>query len=106
MDSFEDALDRLDMDWWDVDSIDALREALSFALRDKETGAPGRFTSTMLEVANIYAQTRQQQITDLGFNIGQFARGGVQITQLRDERGRFVTSGAANITARLAEEVS
>jgi len=106
MDSFEDALDRLDMDWWDVDSIDALREALSFALRDKETGAPGRFTSTMLEVANIYTQTRQQQITDLGFTIGQFQRGGMAITQLRDERGRFVTSGAANITARLAEELS
>ena len=106
MDSFEDALDRLDLDWWDVEDMNSLRQALGFALGNKQTGEPGRFTSNMLEAANIYVQTRQQQITDLGFSVGQFSRGGRQVTQLRDDRGRFVTSGAANITARLADEIS
>jgi len=104
VDSFEDALDRLDLDWWDIETIEQLQDALAFALGRPVGSELFRPSADQMAAANIYVQTRQQQITDLGFSVGQFQRGGSTITQLRDERGRFITSGASNISARLAEE--
>ena len=103
MDSFEDALDRLDFDWGadygDQELIDALATALNMPFRsDLFKPSPDQ-----ISVARENKQRRDQVMTDLGFQIGTFRRGGVQVTQLRDARGRFVTSGAGNITARLAE---
>ena len=104
MDSFEDALDRLDFDWGadydDQELIDALALALNMPFRS-ELFKP---SDDQISVAQENKQRRDQVMTDLGFQIGTFQRGGMQVSQLRDARGRFVTSGAANITARLAEE--
>jgi len=103
VDSFEDALDRLDFDWGadydDQELIDALALALNMPFRS-ELFKP---SPEQIRVAGVDKQRRDQVMTDLGFQIGTFQRGGMQVTQLRDVRGRFVTSGAANITARLAE---
>ena len=103
MDSFEDALDRLDFDWSEAYDDVSLQDALAVAL-----GMPFRSdlfkpSDDQIQAAKDDIQRRNQVMTDLGFQVGSFTRGGRQIMQMRDSRGRFVTSGAANITARLAE---
>lgn len=96
---FEDVLDRYDFDWYDLQSSDAdaikeqLRTVLNQAVHWKQEAIAARMI-----------QRRQAQLTDLGYTVGTFQRGGVQVQQMRDARGRFVTSGLQNISARLSEE--
>ena len=108
MDSFEDALDRLDFDWSadydDQGLIDALAVALGMPYRS-DLFKPSDDPEGQIQAAREAKQRRDQIMTDLGFQVGSFFRGGRQVTQMRDSRGRFVTSGAANITARLREEM-
>ena len=103
MDSFEDALDRLDFDWGADYSDEELKDALALALGMPFRSELFKPSPEQIRVAGVDKQRRDQVMTDLGFQIGTFQRGGMQVSQLRDARGRFVTSGAANITARLAE---
>ena len=104
MDSFEDALDRLDFDWGEDYDNQGLIDALALALGMPFRSGVFRPSPEQIRVAEENKQRRDQVMTDLGFQVGSFRRGGVQVTQLRDARGRFVTSGASNITARLSEE--
>ena len=103
MDSFEDALDRLDFDWGADYSDEELNAALALALGMPFRSELFKPSPEQIRVAGVDKQRRDQVMTDLGFQFGAFRRGGREVTQLRDARGRFVTSGAANITARLAE---
>ena len=106
MDRFEDALDRLDFDWGadydDQGLIDALARALDMPYRS-DIFKPSDWREGQIQAAREAKQRRDQVMTDLGFQVGSFERGGRQVLQMRDSRGRFVTSGAANITARLRE---
>ena len=108
MDKFEDALDRLDFDWGadysDEELVDALALALGMPYRS-ELFRPSRGDEGQIAAAREAKRNRDQVMTDLGFQVGSFTRGGRQVMQMRDSRGRFVTSGAANITARLREEM-
>ena len=108
MDRFEDALDRLDFDWGadygDQELQAALAAALGMPYRS-ELFKPSDGEVSQMRAAREAKQRRDQVMTDLGFQVGSFARGGRQVIQMRDSRGRFVTSGAANITARLREEM-
>jgi len=108
MDSFEDALDRLDFDWGvDYDEqglIDALAVALNMPYRS-DIFKPSDWAGGQIQAAREAKQRRDQLMTDLGWQVGSFERGGRLVMQMRDSRGRFVTSGAANITARLREEM-
>ena len=96
---FEDVLDRYDFDWQDLQSSDEeaikaqLRAVLGYA-HDVHVGQVSRMVGR-----------RQEQLTDLGYTITTFQRGGQTVRQMRDARGRFVTSGLQNISARLNEEL-
>jgi len=108
VDKFEDALDRLDFDWGadysDEELIDALALALGMPYRS-DIFAPSTGPEGQIAAAREAKQRRDQVMTDLGWQVGSFERGGRLVMQMRDSRGRFVTSGAANITARLHEEM-
>ena len=108
MDNFEDALDRLDFDWGvDYDEqglIDALAVALGMPYRS-DLFKPSDWKEGQIQAAIEAKQRRDQVMTDLGYQVGSFERGGRLVMQMRDSRGRFVTSGAANITARLRAEM-
>ena len=96
---FEDVLDRYDFDWYDLQSSDsdAIREQLRNALGMSPAGK-------QMDIATAMIARRQEQLTDLGYSVGTFHRGGQAVQQMRDARGRFVTSGLQNISARLGEE--
>jgi hypothetical protein len=96
---FEDVLDRYDFDWYDLQSSDsdAIREQLRNALGMSPAGK-------QMDIATAMIARRQEQLTDLGYSVGTFQRGGQAVQQMRDARGRFVTSGLQNISARLGEE--
>jgi len=96
---FEDVLDRYDFDWYDLQSsdADAIREQLRNVLGMSPAGK-------QMGIATEMIARRQEQLTDLGYTVGTFQRGGQPVQQMRDARGRFVTSGLQNISARLAEE--
>ena len=96
---FEDVLDRYDFDWYDLQSSDsdAIREQLRNVLGMSPAGR-------QMDIARDMIARRQEQLTDLGYTVGTFQRGGRPVQQMRDARGRFVTSGLQNISARLGEE--
>jgi len=96
---FEDVLDRYDFDWYDLQSsdADAIKEQLRRVLNQAIAPEQARIATEMIA-------RRQEQLTDLGYTVGTFQRGGIQVQQMRDARGRFVTSGLQNISARLSEE--
>ena len=96
---FEDVLDRYDFDWYDLQSSDsdAIKEQLRRALNQALAPEHARIAAAMIS-------RRQAQLTDLGYSVGTFQRGGQPVQQMRDARGRFVTSGLQNISARLGEE--
>ena len=93
-DQFADALERLDVTFGDfgpgVDMFDLLHRVL------------GRMpTQAQRDIAIEKLQTERQVAFIEGFRVDRFVRQGVQITQLRDARGRFVASGAAAIALAL-----
>ena len=96
---FEDVLDRYDFDWYDLQSsdADAIKEQLRRVLNQAIAPEQARIATAMI-------QRRQAQLTDLGYTVGTFQRGGQVMQQMRDARGRFVTSGLQNISAMLTEE--
>ena len=96
---FEDVLDRYDFDWYDLQSsdADAIREQLRNVLGMSPAGR-------QMDIATEMIARRQEQLTDLGYTVGTFQRGGQPVQQMRDARGRFVTSGLQIISARLTEE--
>lgn len=93
-DQFADALERLDVTFEDfgpgVNMFDLLQKVLGIA--------PTRFQQ---DLALQKLQGERQTALFGGFTIDRFTRAGKQVTQLRDARGRFVTSGAAAIAAFL-----
>lgn len=93
-DDFEDALDRLDISIDDFDDVGMMLRRLAEVL-----GVPPTLlqANTAMEILKPLVDTARAQ----GLTVDRFQRAGAAVIQLRDARGRFVTSGAANISARI-----
>lgn len=94
-DQFADALERLDLNFENVgpdfDIFDLLHTVL------------GRMpTQLQMDITQVKLAFEQRQELLSGFVISQFVRQGRLVVQLRDVRGRFVTSGAAAIQSFIA----
>lgn len=89
-DQFADALDRLDVIFENVGP-----DADIFGLLHTVLGRMP--TQAQVDIASVKLAFEQRQFLLEGFVVGQFVRAGRLVIQLRDARGRFVTSGAAAI---------
>ena len=90
-----DALERMDVVFEDFTSMSELINRL-----DEVLGRPA--SAAQIDSAVGLLGFQRQQATDLGFTVDRFTRAGRQVTQLRDRFGRFVASGAKEISRRLA----
>lgn len=99
MDTFAEALDRMDVDIDDFASRDLLREKLAEVLRVAPTG--GQMEAAVQHLAFVASQTQMAAI-EQGLFVDYFERRGRGVAALRDERGRFVTEGGRRIQDRLA----
>lgn len=83
-DEFADVLDRLDIDFEDMQDLEGFIERLSNVL--------GQAVSTdQLRIAQDKFRDQSQRAATVGFRVSRFQRGGNTVIQLRDSRGRFVT---------------
>lgn len=97
--SLDDFLERMDIVFQDFTDIGALVAQLEQAF-----GTPGMPTLAQLDAAVIRLQIQRQTAFALGFRFDRFTRRGEQVSQLRDRFGRFITSGARNISAFLQRQ--
>lgn len=89
----DDFLERKDIQFEDFDDMPTLLALLDRALQ--------RTASTrQIDAAVHQLQIQRQQATAAGFSIDRFQRGGREVTQLRDARGRFVAATEFVIDAR------
>lgn len=88
---FEDVLDRLDFGIGDFEDFGDMINLLHNLLGRMPTGL-------QIAVAHNRAMGQRAAATERGFSVTSFFRRGERVTQIRDARGRFLTSGARNIT--------
>ena len=87
-DQFADALERLDVQFSDFDTMDGLIRRLQSVLAANQP-----FPSQLqIQIAIDKLGVEREQAASLGLSIDRFRRGNRTVTQLRDARGRFVTS--------------
>lgn len=96
--TFDDALDRMDFDFYDWDSMEEMIQALTTALE-------GRVPSDLQrDIAFARGQRHRAAAMERGLRVDRFFRRGQQVTQLRDARGRFIAQGASAISDLLDED--
>lgn len=95
-DQFADALERLDVQFSDFETMDGLIRRLQSVLADNQP-----FPSQLqIQIAIDKLGPLREQAAESGFTIDRFRRKGRTITQLRDARGRFVTAESRFIGTR------
>ena len=102
-DEFDDALDRLDVTFDDFIDAPDIGERLGEILGQFST-LSGKFVASPAQLAAVMprVQLQRQQAFEHEVFVSRFMRGGEQVTQLRDARGRFVAAGGAGIRQFLA----
>ena len=102
-DEFDDALDRLDVTFDDFIDAPDVRERLGEILGQRNPDT-GRFAASDAQMAAVQprVQLQRQQAFEHEVFVSRFMRGGEQVTQLRDARGRFVAAGGRGIREYLA----
>ena len=95
--SFEEALERLDLDITDIGDMENLAAYLQ--------GLLGQFnvSDLQLEKAAQYLGTQQQRLFDAGFIVDRFTRAGRSVTATRDRFGRFVGRASALLSRQFPE---
>ena len=87
-DEFADALERLDVIFEDFDDMDGLINRLDAVLSPNQP----RASIEQIAIAMEKLAPERQLAREQGFFATRFMRSGRTVTQLRDARGRFVTS--------------
>ena len=95
--SFDDVLDRLDMPLMEIEYQDQL-----WLFLDRELEGHG---VSQLQVDSTWARIQQlrQGAVTADLRLTYFTRRGARVSVLRDIRGRFITSEAANVTRYLED---
>ncbi len=95
--TFDDFLDRVDFDYYEYDDYNEMVAGLTNIL-----GQP----PSALQAAQADARGRRHRMAaaERGFRVDRFFRRGVQVTQMRDHRGRFIAQGAGAISDMLDED--
>ena len=93
-DNFAAALERMDFEFSDFGTMQEMIDRL-----DSILGVTASALQVDIAVQKAQADFRQAtfEAVDRGQRLDIFRRGGRTVFQLRDARGRFVTSGARNI---------
>jgi len=95
--TFDEALDRMDFDFYDYDDEANLFQELSAILEY----AP---SPLQMEQASARGRRHRMAAAERGFRVDRFFRRGQQVTQMRDNRGRFIAQGADAISDMLDED--